>query len=199
MLTTYALLHHAALQSLLDACESYGNFWCLTYNPLKCKVMTFGSCSRPPCLRMYGEVLESVQEYKYLGVSIVAGTKFSTSTVKCMIRFRSSANTILNASSKSSEPVLMKLLFTICVPHLTYALEVLAFSTRQLQPMNVALNDCIRRIFGYDRWESVRFLRISSGYPSLTDTFHARSRQFERRLSRGYNPVLKQLYEHVNA
>ena len=189
----------SALQSLLDACESYGNFWCLTYNPLKCKVMTFGSCSRPPCLRMYGEVLESVQEYKYLGVSIVAGTKFSTSTVKRMIRFRSSANTILNASSKSSEPVLMKLLFTICVPHLTYASEVLAFSTRQLQPMNVALNDCIRRIFGYDRWESVRFLRISSGYPSLTDTFHARSRQFERRLSRGYNPVLKQLYEHINA
>ena len=160
--------------------------------------MTFGSRSFSPCLRMYGEVLESVQKYNYLGVEIVAGANFSTCITKRMIRFRSSANTILNASSKSSEPVLMKLLFTICVPHLTYASEVLSFSTRQLQPMNVALNDCIRRIFGYNRWESVRFLRISSGYPSLTDTFHARSRQFNRSLSRNHNSVLKQLHEHIH-
>ena len=93
----------------------------------------------------------------------------------------------------------MKLLYCICVPHLTYALEAVTFSNRQLQPMNIALNDCIHQIFGFNRWESVRFLRITAGYPSLTDSIHTRSRTFDRRLSRNYNPVLKKLNEYLNA
>ena len=97
-----------------------------------------------------------MDEYKYLGVSIVAGRAFST-----LICFQSSANTILIAPNSSSEPVLMKLLYSICVPHLTYAWDVLSYSVRQLHPMNIALNDCIWTVFGYDRWESVRYLRLS--------------------------------------
>ena len=106
-------------------------------------------------------------------VCVVAGISFSTSNLRSLIRFRSSANTILNVARRPSEPVLMKLLFTICVPHLTYASEVLTYCAHQRQPMTVALNDCIRQIFSFHRWASVRFLRSSFGYPSVVDIFAA--------------------------
>ena len=89
----------------------------------------------------------------------------------------------------------MKLLYTICVPHLTYASDALKFTARQTQPMTVALNDCIRKIFGYHRWESVRFLRSSFGYPSIVDIFASRSRKFYAKLPHIGNTTLKQLAE----
>jgi len=92
----------------------------------------------------------------------------------------------------------MKLIFTICVPHLTYASEAISYSSRQLQPMNVALNDSIQRIFGYNRWESVRFLRLSSGYPSLTDAIYEGAKKFYRRLSGSSNTILRVLSSQSN-
>ena len=76
----------------------------------------------------------------------------------------------------------MKLLCTICVPNLTYACESLNYTNAQFQPMNVAINDCLRKIFGYNRWESVRYLRETLGYPSLTEIFRSRSRRFYDRM-----------------
>ena len=174
----------SALQMLLNTCEEYGNEWCLIYNPSKSKVLVFGSCSSRPAFTMYKKELCHVNEVKYLGVTLAAGPTFSVSLAKSLMRFRSSANSILNVTHthRSSEPTLMKLLFSICVPHLTYSSEVIPYSMRQFHPLNVAPNDCIRRIFGYNRWESVRFLRQSMGYPSLTDIFSARARKFWSKL-----------------
>ena len=183
----------SALQTLLDTCEAYGNEWCLAYNPSKSKILTFGSSPSQPVFTMYGKELCHVNDVKYLGVTLVAGTTFSVSHAKSLIRFRSSANTILNVTHRSSEPMLMKLLYSICVPHLTYASEVISYSMRQFHPLNVALNDCIRRVFGYNRWESVRFLRQSMGYPSLTDIVSARARQFRLKLTSVPNTVLQKL------
>ena len=93
----------------------------------------------------------------------------------------------------------MKMLYAACVPHLTYAADVVQYSAAQMQQLNVALNDCIRPIFTYNRWESVRFLRLSFGYPSLIEIFENRARNFLKRLSVLGNPTLKrlkQLHEH---
>ena len=134
--------------------------------------MHFGKNVSKPRFTMYGNVLDYADEYKYLGIVVAAGKFFSTSHLHSLIKFRSAANTVLNAQRKSSEIVLMKLLFSNCVPIVTYACEAVSFSVKQTQALNVALNDCIRRIFGYNRWESVRFLRLSMGYPSITDLFN---------------------------
>ena len=47
----------------------------------------------------------------YLGVTVVAGSMFSTSHLKPLIKFRSSANTVLNVHQKPSEQILMKMLY----------------------------------------------------------------------------------------
>ena len=62
-----------------------------------------------------------------------------------------------------------------------------------MQPLNVALNDCIRRIFTFNRWESIRFLRLSFGYPSLVEIFENRSRKFLKQLSTLGNATLESL------
>ena len=181
----------SAMQLLLNTCEEYGLSWCLTYNPKKTKVMIFGNDLDSPSLSMYGNLLDYVRDYKYLGVNVVAGSTFSTSHLKPLIKFRSSANTVLNIHKRPSEQVMLKLLYSMCIPNMTYASDVLQYSSKQMQSMNVALNDCFRRIFGYNRWESVRFLRLSFGYPSLTDTFHKQSRRFEARLPSLRNDTLQ--------
>ena len=146
---------------------------------------------------MYGNVLDYADEYKYLGIVVAAGKSFSTSHLHSLIKFRSAANTVLNAQRKSSEIVLMKLLFSNCVPIVTYACEAVSFSVKQTQALNVALNDCIRRIFGYNRWESVRFLRLSMGYPSITDLFNKLTEKFTRNLPHIGNPTLHALYNLI--
>ena len=117
------------------------------------------------------------------GVTVVAGSTFTTSHLKSLVKFRSSANTILNVHQKPSEQILLKMLYTTCVPHLTYASDVIHYSSSQMQPLNVALNDTIRRIFTFNRWESVRYLRLSFGYPSLVKIFEHRSQKFLKQLS----------------
>ena len=137
--------------------------------------------------------LEFVHEYKYLGVIVVAGKTFSVSHVKPLIKFRSAANTVLNVHNKPSENVQMKLLYSSCVPIMTYTCEANIYTAKQINCLNVALNDGIRRIFGYNRWESIRYLRLSMGYPSMTDICCRRREYFMRNIPLLGNPTLQAL------
>ena len=107
-----------------------------------------------------------------------------------LIKFRSCVNTIVNVNAKPSEQVLLKLVYSNCVPVLTYACEVTCFSSGVINEMNVALNDAIRKIFSFNRWESTRFLRTSFGYPSMTEIFEARYQRFMSGITRTCNPTL---------
>ena len=187
----------SALQLLLDTCESYGLSWCLSYNPSKSKVMSFGKHSVSPPFTMYGNSLDYVREYKYLGVIVVAGKQFSVSHVKPLIRFRSAANTVLNVQHRPSENILMKLLYSTCVPVMTYTCEANIFTAKQTNCLNVALNDSIRRIFGYNRWESIRYLRLTMGYPSMTDICHRQRLNFLRNIPLTGNPTLRALSDLI--
>ena len=131
---------------------------------------------------MYEKDLEVVKEYKYLGVTVVTGDSVAFSNIRPLRHFRSSANTILSAPIKSSEVVTIKLLYDNCVPNLTYACEALQYSSRQFNDLNVAWDDFFRKVLGYHRWESVRYLRQELGYPSLTEVFHLSTRKFHERM-----------------
>ena len=152
--------------------------------------MIFGNSRTYAPLMMYGKNLTSVDRCKYLGVTVLAGKTFTVSETPFLRKFRCSMNTLLNVQQLSSEQILMKLLYTVCVPNLTYACDAISYNVRQTNAMTVALNDSIRRIFSYNRWESVTYLRNSFGYPSITEIFHSRNRIFQTRLSRTGNRTL---------
>ena len=134
-------------------------------------------------------------ECKYLGIHIMAGKEFSMSARKPLSSFLCSANTILNVLRMPSEQVLMKLLYSNCVPILTYASEVKTYTGREMTRFDVALNDCIRKIFSFHHWESTRELRRSFGYDSITEIFAKRQKCFRSRLKSIRNPILKRLGE----
>ena len=87
----------------------------------------------------------------------------------------------------------MKLLYTVCVPNLTYACDVVTYHPKELESLHVAVNDAIRRIFGFNRWESIKTLRESFGYLSVTEIFAKRRATFSHRLPHLGNSVLATL------
>ena len=183
----------SALQKLLNICHNYGTEWCITYNPSKTMAMLFGKPVATGQLYLNDSPITFVSECKYLGVYVIAGRSFSTSAGKPLSSFRCSANTILNVLNRPSEPVMLKLLYTNCVPIMTYACEIRMHSSREMMDMDIALNDCIRKIFTFNRWESTRSLRNSFGYCSITEIFAKRQSSFISNIRLTDNPVLKDL------
>ena len=103
---------------------------------------------------------------------------FSFSCENDLIKFYRASNSILTAVNKPSEEILLQLLYSNCIPTLTYACTVKEYPSKQMQNCNTAVNDALRLIFGYNRWESIRHLRDSFGYKSLTDIFGRSRKKF---------------------
>ena len=117
-----------AMQQMLDVCAEYCSKFCLRFNVSKTKVMIFGKLSRSPLLpakiSLQGVLLDYVPSCKYLGFHIVSHTHLKMSINEDLCRFFASANSILNGMVKPKENVLLQLLFSNCIPRLTYGAAV---------------------------------------------------------------------------
>ena len=153
------------MQTMIDMCLKYDKEHCLSFNFKKNKTMIFGKQkSLPIPLKMGDSEIDYVKEWKYLGANVVSRDasedwlSFSVERSKFYCAF----NSIIHSSMNLSNEVLMKLLYSNCVTALSYAAEVKEHSASDMRSMNTAINDAIRRIFSYQRWESVRALREST-------------------------------------
>ena len=184
-----------ALQALIDICDDYCKEFCLSFNVKKSKILLFGK--HKDChiadFTIDGKQVEIVHEWKYLGVTISSGTKLTFSHKPALSSFYRSVNSVLSSMRKPNELVLMHLLYSNCVPCLTYAAEVVEYSSVNMHANNVALNDAIRRIFSYNRWESTRLLRQNLGYPNVPEIFDARRKSFLLKNARSPNEVIRDL------
>ena len=190
----------SAMQKLIDKCDSYCREYGLLFNTAKTKSMIFGKgfhSLKPHPLSLNGQPIEYVSEWKYLGCLINSGKEFTFSCKSELSAFRRSANCILSSLRKPKEQVLMRLLYSYSVPILTYACEVKAYSHLDMSKCNIALNDAIRRIFSFHRWESIRTLRGEFGYKDLTTTFAIRRRNFMSMLSHIDNKTVSSLHNYV--
>ena len=185
----------SALQQLLDICHTYGAEWCITYNPEKTAVMLFGQETECQPLILNGTPIRFTSKCKYLGITVVKDNrgKFSSSVDTCLSGFYRNSNTILNVLNRPSEQISMHLLYSICVPKLTYACDIRVHTAREMSRMDTALNDAIRKIFTFNRWESTRYLRRSFGYKSISEIFHQRANSFMHKLKFTRNPILLSL------
>ena len=73
--------------------------------------------------------------------------------------------------------------------------DVKDFSSSEMSRCNTALNNAIRKIFGFHQWESIRTLRSGLGYPDLYTIFAQRRSAFHSRLANSSNSVLRHLYQ----
>ena len=182
----------SAMQEMLNICQQYCSEYCLTFNVKKSKVLLFGKADRENISDLFldSKSLEFVKEWKYLGVTVVAGSNLSFSARPALSSFYRAVNSIFSVMRKPDELVLMNLLYSNCVPILSYGAETVEFSSKDLRDCNTAINDAIRKIYSYNRWESTRLLRQSLGFPSIYEIFCRRSKAFLNNNLRSRNEVL---------
>ena len=163
-----------ALQQMIDASLSFCNKFCLTFNVKKSKVIVFGkSCNDVNLcpLTINGKAIDYVTEWRYLGVTLKRGTHFGYTARPDLTSFFRATNSVLNALKGAHEHVLLSLLYSNCVPILTYACAVKEYSSSDMSDCNVAMNNSFRKIFGFKQWQSIRYLRELFGFESLYNIF----------------------------
>ena len=185
----------AVLADMMSICESYCDRHCLTFNSKKSKVMVFGRkvVSSFAPIKLNGSMIDYVDKICYLGTTIVNGPSLSFSATDDLCSFYRASNSILNVLNKPDEIISMKLLFTNCVPVISYACAIKEYSSREMSNCNVAINDAIRKIFSFKRSESVRELREFCGYDSIYEIFFKAKQKFQSSLIKHRNSIISSL------
>ena len=164
-----------SLQRLLNICANYCVDHCLHFNVAKTKIMVFGKLSNSihslTKITLNGVEIEYVTTCKYLGFHVVSHTEFSTSINEDLRGFFGSVNAILSSVQRPKENVLLQLLYSNCVPKLTYGAAVKDLSATEMRQYNVAVNNAVRRIFGFRYWQSIRHIREVYGFHSIERMF----------------------------
>ena len=185
----------SAMQEMLCICQEYCSEFCLTFNIKKSKILLFGKAKTDQIspLVLNDKPLEFVTQWRYLGVNVVAASKLSFSGRPALASFYRAVNSILSVIRKPDELVLMNLLF---LPILSYGAETVEFSAAEMRDCNTAINDAIRKIYSYQRWESTRFLRQTLGFPNIYEIFCRRSRIFLTGNMKCRNHTVSKLTNH---
>ena len=191
-----------SMQQLLNACADYCETFCLKFNISKTKVMVFGKSSADTGslarISLCGEPIDFACSARYLGFHIESGRKFKITVRKDLCGFFGSVNSILSSMMRPNEHVQIQLLYSNCVPKLTYGAAVKDLSASEKQQLNVAVNNAVRRIFGFRRWESIRQLREFYDFKSIEILFAKAKSCFESTLIDHRNTVLRFLSDFTN-
>ena len=187
----------ACLQKMIDVVAAYCRKFCLNINVKKTKTIVFGPAFRKidgfKKLYIHGQSIEFVQEWRYLGFYLRSGPTVSFSAEHDLRSFHRACNSILNVLSGADEVIQMKLLFSNCIPIITYGCSIKEFSASEMSQCNVSINNAIRKIFTFRRSESVRELRKLFGYPSVYDTFREAKSKLLMKMQTSNNSILKKL------
>ena len=105
---------------------------------------------------------------KYLGLSLVSGRSVTVDDSIIKRKFYASCNAILSNSAGQSELTRLFLLETYCLPILTYCTMAINVSQKVVHSFNVCWNMMYRRIFNFNKWESVSLFIAGMGRLKFT-------------------------------
>ena len=138
-----------------------------------------------------GTRIDYVKTCKYLGFHVVSDRHFKISIQEDIRGYFASANSILNSMVRPRENVLIRLLYTNCVPRLTYGAPIKDLNASERQQINVAINNGVRRIFGFRRWQSICQIRKFYNFKPVEVMFEQAKLRFFRQLTNHKNSVLR--------
>lgn len=168
------------LQNMLNICHSAGEELSIKFNPLKSNCMLIGPqlSIELADLTLGDFKLPWVKKIEYLGITILSSRSFLVDLAPLRKKFFTSTNSILSKCSNCSDMVKLFLLESHCLPILLYASESLNLSNNQLTELNSYWNSVYRKIFHYNKWESVKSLISYSGRLDLHHILNLRSIKF---------------------
>ena len=191
----------SALETLIAESAAYCDRLGLQFNPKKSLILVFSKKKTDITLLkpilLNNCIIEYASSVKYLGVTIVSERGLSFSAIKEIQTFYRAANAILTILNKPNEDVLMQLLYTNCVPIISYACNVKVFSAQDMRDCNTAINNAIRKIFTFQRWESVRVLRDGFQMKSIYEIFQIACDKLQLSLATHPNSILRRIHSNT--
>ncbi len=177
------------LQKMLVICNSVGINLGLKFNPSKSKCIFVGPNLnvKPVDLFLDSFQLPWVNELSYLGITLLKAKSFLIDLSCVRRKFFVSINVILSKCGFTTDLVKLRLLESHCLPILLYASESLNLPKFQIAEMNSWWNCVYRKIFKYNKWESVRLLIYMLGRLDLIHIINFRSMMFVYRILRNSN------------
>jgi hypothetical protein len=150
------------MQKMLDVCALFGINNNIVFNPKKSSCLRAGIYNNEGIgkLHLGSMELNWVNSVKYLGIMLSAGNVLSVDIGYMKRRFYASCNSVLNSCKYVSEDVKLHLVKSFCLPMLTYCIGALNLSKQNIRELGVCWNDAFRKIFHYNRWESVKDLQF---------------------------------------
>src|SRR5688572_24224894 len=189
------------LQSMLEICDSVGSDLGIKFNPLKSKCISIGHQDINDLAKVnIGSIqLPWVDKIDYLGITILYSKSFQVDLAPIRRKFFASTNFILSKCSKTSDMVKLFILESHCLPVLLYASESLNLPPHQIIEINSWWNSVFRKIFNYNKWESVRALISYAGRLDVHHIINLRSLNFIIKMNlSAFTPMCIRSYLHQN-
>jgi hypothetical protein len=180
------------LQAMLNKCYDVSLGLRLKFNCAKSRCIVFGPSFRKSLPVMYigPDVIQWTSSIKYLGVVFTAGV-----TIKCDIdvitrKFYAASNCICGNTVGLDELLQLNLQQIFCLPVLQYATAALNLSSTQLRLLNACWNSVYRKVFKYQRWESVNNVIDGLGNLNFVHLWYLSVAKLIKSMSRSTNSVL---------
>ena len=152
------------LQQMLHCCNDTATRSLLEFNCKKSTCATIGPAARFKISNLHigANDIEWTNKFKYLGVTFCTGKTLLIDVNLIKRNFFSSCNCILSNAKSLDEIIKLNLVESHCLPLLTYAINAITLTSVQLNDLNVCWNSIYRKIFNYNKWESVNCLIASA-------------------------------------
>ena len=147
----------AGLQNLLNVCALSVLDLSLKFNCRKSQCIAFGPKYdfEVDDMLLGSNTISWCSSLKYLGLTLLSGQSVAVDDALIKRKFYASCNAILSNSIGQSELTRLFLLEAYCLPILTYCTMAIDVSQKVVNSFNVCWNMMYRRIFNFNKWETV--------------------------------------------
>ena len=158
--------------------------------PKKSHCMTIGpDCiSNMPNLSVSGSSIMWVDSLSYLGIRIIACKKFKADHTACRRKCFADVNCIYSSCVDDLDKLF--LMETHYLPILMYALEAMYFDATRCNEINSWWNSVYRKIFHFNKWESVSELILFLERLDYKSLYMLRKCKFIKSMSGSDNTIL---------
>lgn len=184
------------LQNMLNTCSSELALLDLQINVKKCAAIRIGKGYKNKCtnLNLDDTTIPWNPEVKYLGIYIVAAYTFKCNFESAKIKFYRSANAIVaKMGCNNNKPVTIKLISTIALPCLTFALEALALNKTELVSLNNPWSRSFEKVFKTFDKTVVKQCQLFTGHKALIHMYALKVMFFLETLEKSDNIMLQTL------
>ena len=181
---------------MLDICHSSCQLLGLSFNSDKSHCIIFGNLykSNISPMKLGSDSLMWTNQITYLGMKICAGRTMSFDTSAIRQSFFAATNCIYASAKFNDQLVHLSLQETYCKPILTYGIVAIHLTVKQLRNLNSCWNSVYRKIFGFNKWESVSAFISGLGRLDLHNICLLLRAKFYKHLLVVKNGILNELY-----